>query len=249
MALLRRFQKRPTGSRSGAKYWAEMLEVIPSASETELSRYRKEANKLAAHLHRFELALAQRLGERTFAQLSPDAEWGYRAEPFALPMDPPAYAPVTNDTRLSRDVSAFTDDPDAVVSLRQIATGDSADQPFSVILDIERLGGTFFSLAIGLGEQAARSFTKNDLIGVHIDIGFEHPTTPLVRLNLRSGPNTERITRPFEPGKPVDFDLFYLEFDTARMSDAWVDIILSPQSNTRITLKDIAITRRPRAEI
>jgi len=247
MALLKRFQKRPNGTRTGAHYWAELLGDVPSASEAELSTYRREADKLAKHLHRFELAVSERLGERAFEHLSPDAEWGYRAEPFELPMDPAAHAPVANQTKLSDDVSAFTDDPDALIALRQIATGEG--QPFSVILDIQRLGGSFFSLAVGLGETAARGFTKSDLVGVHIDADFEQPTTPHVRLNLRSGPNTEQITRPYVPGKAVDFDLFYLEFDPERMSDAWVDIILPPQSAGRITFRDIAITRRPRAEI
>lgn len=247
MTLLKRLQKRPRGSRSGTKYWAKLLKEVPTASSAELQDYKREADKLGKFLHRFELAMAERLGGNPLTDLPVEAEWAYRAETFLLPMEPAGHAPLTNQTRLSDDVTAFTDDPEAQISLRQIANGSG--QPFSLVLDITELGGSFFSLAIGLGEKAAQSFTKNDLVGVHIDADFEKPCTPLVRLNLRSGPNTEQIVREHVPDKPVEFDLFYLDFDTERMSDAWVDVMLPPQSASRITFRDLVVARRPRAEI
>jgi len=81
MTLLKRLQKRPRGGRSGTKYWAQLLKEVPTASPAELQDYKREADKLGKFLHRFELAMAERLGGNPLTRpggadfFAPDRNW------------------------------------------------------------------------------------------------------------------------------------------------------------------------------
>jgi hypothetical protein len=75
------------------------------------------------------------------------------------------------------------------------------------------------------------------------------------RLNIRHGPNTETVVEELRPADRPDgvfeteFDLGLLEMNPKKVTHAWLDVILDKPSMNVVTIHDISLTRRPRAEI
>jgi len=213
------------------------------------SRLRKlsaEADRLIKLLKRFERSAQDRLAPTQSAPLISGATWAKRIDIFSDPTSPRGHAPLANNTQISQTVTAFTDDPEAEVGFRQTPNGSGGH---ITIFDIHNLRGSFLSLAIGLGEETAKTLGKDDLVRLHIESHSEQDIEILVRLNLRSGPNTEHSIRHYIPGQTVEFDLFYIDFEPERMSDAWIDFMLPPHQMNRIELRDMVISKLSRADI
>ena len=70
------------------------------------------------------------------------------------------------------------------------------------------------------------------------------------RLNVRHGPNTEQLVRELPPGEEtmVEFDLAYSSLNEKRVERLWLDLIFEGPEMNQILLRDITLTRRPRAE-
>ena len=49
--------------------------------------------------------------------------------------------------------------------------------------------------------------------------------------------------------KVAEFDLAYADLNDKRIERAWVDLILNDASMTRIVIRDVVVSRRPRAEL
>jgi len=72
------------------------------------------------------------------------------------------------------------------------------------------------------------------------------------RLNLRHGPNTEQIVRELDLSTRemfVEFDLFYTKFKEVRAQSLWFDLIFESPSMNQITIRDVSVIRRRRANI
>jgi len=81
-------------------------------------------------------------------------------------------------------------------------------------------------------------------------IDSERPQEMFARLNLRHGPNTEQIVRELDLSTRelyVEFDLFYTNFKEVRAQSLWVDLIFESPSMNQITIRDISVIRRRRA--
>lgn len=243
--LLAKLRNRlaPTASH---RFWSTALKSIDDIPKARLRKLSAEARRLSKLLSRFERHAHTRLEPRQSTPLIPGATWARRVDVFAERISPSGYAPLTNNTQISETVTAFTDDPLAVVGVRQ---APNANGDHCVILDIHHLGGSFLSLAIGLGAEVAKELGKDNLLRVHLDCHTEKNVEILLRLNLRSGPNTEQVIRHYAPGQDVDFDLFYVDFEPERMSDAWIDLMLPPHAMNRIEIRDMVIAKLPRADI
>ena len=80
-----------------------------------------------------------------------------------------------------------------------------------------------------------------------------HPNTQEIfgRLNVRHGPNVEQIVREFSGSNgefAIEFDLSATRIHEARVERAWLDLIFEGPEMNEIILRDVTLSRRPRAE-
>jgi hypothetical protein len=145
------------------------------------------------------------------------------------------------------------DGGDCAVIFKQLRNDISQGfAPDGVALDLFQFGGSFLSLAIDLPDSLCRSFTKNELIGLSGEIFAERATGFTVRLNIKHGPITEQLIQAHDlnwSNIGVEFDLEHLKINVNRVEKIWVDLVFETPNLNRISLTDIAFSKRPRGEI
>ena len=79
----------------------------------------------------------------------------------------------------------------------------------------------------------------------------ENPKPIFGRLNLVHGPNTEQMVQEFSSGPTceAEFDLGFSEINEARIESGWVELILENPGFNQITIRDLTLGRRQRAEL
>jgi hypothetical protein len=95
-------------------------------------------------------------------------------------------------------------------------------------MDVFRFDGSFLSLAIDLPIEAARDVSRDHLLRVETVLEIESPLDIYLRLNIRHGPNTDRITRALplqNETARVDFDLSETRINEKRVEQIWLDMI------------------------
>lgn len=158
-----------------------------------------------------------------------------------------ARTPVSDDVTLYHDCTA----PEVIV--RQVRNRDEADlAPFGVTMDMFGFDGSFLSLAARLPDAAVAGLRLRHLIRVEAVIDAERPVEAFARLNIKHGPNVEQLVRELPKdgrAKTVEFDLAYAKVDEKRIEKLWLDLIFERPAMNQITLRDVTVSRRPRAEL
>lgn len=208
------------------------------------------------------LALRQRIdralreGEkaRTVSpELPPHADWWWRPDfcRFALPS--PGVLASGAETRLSENLRIFHDCALGEVIVRQSRNHrDAGGCDFGLNLDIYQFSGSYLSLVVEVPEEALQALRNRHVIRLDMRLETERPTEALARLNILHGPNTERIVRDLEMTgmrETVDFDLAVTRIDTARTRRMWIDLIFERPEMNALMITDLALVRRPRAEV
>lgn len=228
-------------------FWGRIERRSGSLPKSQLAALMRRSKRLRRVLERFEASAQSRINPSVPGWEPENARWALRVDMFEQAMTPSGYAPLADRSTLSAGITVYTDDTAPQVGLRQIELGERSR--FGLVLDVYALAGSFLSFAVGLPKSRAQALSPSDLVACELEATFETPVDISIRLNLRSGPNTERVIRPWVPGQAVEFDLFYADFDPERMQDAWIDIILPPHAMNRIELRDLRIWCSPRAEL
>ena len=105
---------------------------------------------------------------------------------------------------------------------------------------------------IDLPEDAARGLKLKHLIRLDVIVEMEKPLEIFARLNIKHGPNVEQIVRELplnEEEVMVEFDLAYSKMNEKRVERLWVDLIFEGPEMNQIILRDVTLSRRPRAEL
>jgi Family of unknown function (DUF6478) len=90
------------------------------------------------------------------------------------------------------------------------------------------------------------------LIRLSAIVEMEKPLEIFARLNIKHGPNLEQIVRELplaEEEVMVEFDLAYTKMNEKRVEKLWIDLIFEGPEMNQIILRDVTLTRRPRAEL
>ncbi len=180
-------------------------------------------------------------------------DWSYRPELWRGPLHPPGAAAVESRTRIGDEVVVFHDCQVSELTLRQIRNrleGDLA--PFGLRMDVFRFDGSFLSVVIELPDSAVEGLRQRHLVRLDTIVEMEKPLEIFARLNLRYGPNTEQIVRELpldDPEVHVEFDLAYTDVKDMRIDRMWLDLIFEDPEMNQITLRDLTLSRRPRAEL
>lgn len=175
------------------------------------------------------------------------SDWAWRPEAWLRPVVPAALAGPAAGARLTGDLSVYHDCPLRESVLRQIRGEDGAP-PFALALDIFGFAGSFTSLAIDLPAAALAGFGADRIVTATVVFDASVPVWATVRLNLVQGPEHHRLSRPILSGIPVEFDLAAAKIDHRPITAGWLDMILLDPRANRVVLRDLTLTRRPRAE-
>ena len=227
---------------------------VRSMSDRELAEAEADIERL-----RQRIDAADRAAEAARAALAVEAvvpgpeqcDFALRPDLWKMPIRPRGGVHIPSPTHLSPDVTLFHDCPAPELSFRQIRAGRGVAR-YHFALDVFRFGGGFISLVQNLPEAAISGLTRGHFFAVTLDVSTEEPLEIFGRLNLQSGPNTEQMVRemPVKDGRAVaEFDLAYTKINEKRMERAWLDLIFEGPQMNRILLRDMTITRAPRADI
>ncbi len=178
-------------------------------------------------------------------------EWAYRPEAWVGPVSPNGLSSVASKAKIGRELALFHDCTAHEMTLRQIRNDRECDlAPFGIQLDVFNFEGSFLSLAVEMPDEAVNGLKKEHIMRLSLIIDSEQPQQMFARLNLRHGPNTEQIVRELDLSTPelyVEFDLFYTHFNETRAHSMWFDLIFENPSMNQITIRDVSVIRRPRA--
>ncbi len=192
-------------------------------------------------------------GENHRLPLPLHCEWAWRAPPWAQPLQPASVAGLAAGAALAAGVTLHHDDPSGQVRYAQCAA-PAGPAPFALALEAAPFAGSFLSLAIDL-PAAARPLLPRHLLGVRIALAPLQSGAVYLRLNIRHGPNTAQLLRALDAQLQgdgptlVEFDLAYARFNARRVAKVWCDVILAGPGPLATELRELAFTRRPRAEI
>ncbi len=159
---------------------------------------------------------------------------------------------VESNTSLGNELTLFHDCKHSELTLRQVRNSREADlAAFGLRLDVFNFDGSFLSVVLDLPAGAVSGLQKRHLIRVDTIVEMEKPLEIFARLNIRHGPNTEQIVRELplnEDEIMVEFDLAYSDINEKRIERAWVDLIFENPQMSQVTIRDLTMSRRPRAE-
>ena len=212
-------------------------------------RVRGEAAALAAALERQEAERAAPVA------MPPGADWAWRPDPWAVAMRPAGRAGIAGGTALLPGVTLFHDCPLAEIALRQErAAGARPGAPFQLTMDVLDFQGSFLSLALDLPAEGVAGLGPANVVQLAVDLRQERRAAVFARINVRHGPNTETLVRELDldsgPG-PAEaaFDLGLQEINPRRVDHAWLDLIFEDPAMSAVTLRDVTLARRFRADL
>lgn len=245
------------GNRMAFRRWARAARHAPKAALPLLRQQRTEARKLRQTLNDLLFTADSRLalpliGSQAFTH-PVTADWGWRPQLWRGPLPQPGIASVENQARLGDEVSLFHDCGSSEIILRQLRNRNEADlAPFGLRLEVFRFTGSYLSLSIDLPPEAGNGLERRHLIRLNTIVELEQPLEIFARLNIKHGPNTEQIVRELplhEPEVMVEFDLAYSKLNEKRIERLWVDLIFEGPAFNQVVLRDMTMSRRPRAEL
>ncbi len=182
-----------------------------------------------------------------------NTDWAYRPELWRGPVRPLGLVAVEPKTEYGSEVKVFHDCRITELTLRQVRNSRESDlAPFGLRMDVFRFDGSFLSLVVELPDNAVKGLERRHLVRLTTVVEIEKPLEIFARLNIKHGPNVEQIVRELPLGEEevsVEFDLAYTKMNEKRLERMWLDLIFEGAEMNQIVLRDVALTRRPRAEL
>ncbi len=243
--------------RRSLKRWTAAGASAPNADLETLRGWRMRAKTLRRVLdqviheadHRLTLPM---IGSNVIRKPM-GTDWVWRPSLWTGPLSKPGMASVPAKAQISDGATMFHDCQTSELTIRQIRNTREVDiAPFGLRLDVFRFDGSFLSLVLDLPEDAARGLKLRHTIRLDARVEMEKPLEIFARLNIKHGPNVEQIVRemPVAEGEStVEFDLAYSKINEKRVEKLWVDLIFENPAMNEVILRDVTLSRRPRAEL
>lgn len=237
--------------------WGRVARDAETLDMHTLSTLRRRAREIRRRLDRV-IYVAE--GRLTLPAVGSNAilkplytDWSYRPELWRGPISPLGMVAVESKTEYGGEVKVFHDCRITELTLRQIRNTRESDlAPYGLRMDVFRFDGSFLSLVVELPDSAVKGLEKRHLVRLTTVVEVEKPLEIFARLNIKHGPNVEQIVRELPLGSDevmVEFDLAYTKLNEKRVERMWLDLIFEGAEMNQIVLRDVALTRRPRAEI
>jgi hypothetical protein len=238
------------------RLWNRAATRANTADISKLRNQRTRARILRYHLNRLihvaDNRLALPLIGSTAIQKPYDADWAWRPEIFRGSLPVPGMSSVESKTKMGEQVTLFHDCVESELTLRQLRNTREEDlAPYGLRMDVFRFDGSFLSLAIDLPDEGVNGLGRRHLIRLETIVEMEKPLEIFARLNVRHGPKSEQMVRELplnEQNVMVEFDLGYTRLNEKRVENAWIDLIFEGPEMNQVILRDLTLSRRPRAE-
>lgn len=237
--------------------WRRAAAEVPGEGLARLAALRNLAGAQRSEINRFlhqaEARLAAPIGSTSLAPQPTGTDWAWRPDLWAGPLPDLGHAGVKSRLSLGPGTTLFHDCPLAEIGTRQIRNPRlDRSAPYGLRLDIYHFTGSFLSVALDLPPEALQGLRTRHLIRLDLTAEFDRPLEVFVRLNVKHGPNVEQLVRELSlegPHADVEFDLFYTQLNEKRVEQAWLDLIFEGPAQNQINLRDVRLSRRPRAEL
>lgn len=244
--------------RGALAHWTRAADRVDLAGPAALRRARGQARHLRRALDRFLFATEARLAvvqaDDESKVVAPGTDWIWRPALWRGPLPVPGHAAAAPGTRIGDEITLFHDSALAELTLRQcrMAETPGATAPYALALDVFGFEGSYLSLALDIPDAAAQGLRKRHVLRADLALHVERRVEVFLRINVRHGPNTEQIVRElpeFNAPTAVEFDLAYSRLNERRVERVWLDLIVDRPEMNRIELRDLTLSRRPRAAL
>lgn len=237
--------------------WAGLADAAPGLESHELRALRSEARGMRRQLDRVLQTADARLVTPFLGaglpQMPLGTDWIWRPDLWRGALPEPGMVCSAERTALGEGVALCHDCPLGEVVVRQVRNDRPEDRaPYGLAIDVFGFKGSFLSLALNLPEMAVEGLKARHLVRAELVIDCDRPIRAFARLNIKHGPNlAQPVSDLPDEGrdKVAEFDLAYVDLNDRRIERAWVDLILNDAAMTRIVIRDLVVSRRPRAEL
>lgn len=233
--------------------WAEAADNAPDLSPFDLRALRAEARSLRRQVDRTIHAADSRLAASGWGlpRQPLGTDWVWRPDAWRGPLPFPGAIARADRTELGDDLALYHDCPLGEVILRQIPGSDPSHRaPHGLAVEVFGFRGSFLSLSMRLPRAAIAGLRSRHVVSVDAVVESDRHLRGFARLNVRHGPNDAQLVSDLAVGAGrAEFDLAYAGIDETRIERAWLDLIFNEVAMTRIILRDVVVSRRPRAEL
>ncbi len=231
-----------------------------SATALDLESLRSLRGVARQHRRQIDRALHVAEGRLALPVIGPNpirrqsgTDWAWRPELWRGPVPVQGFAAIESRSQLCNGATLFHDCRISEITTRQIRNTREEDlAPFGLRMDVFHFDGSFLSLVLDLPEEAVQGLRTKHLVRLDTIVEMEKPLEIFARLNVKHGPNVEQVVRELPLNAPdtmVEFDLFYTRLNEKRIERAWIDLIFEGPELNQIVLRDVTVSRRPRAEL
>lgn len=243
--------------KGSLRRWGRMADATPAMDFATLRRSLGRAwalrRRLDRVIHQAENRLALPVIGSNAIRKPLGSDWAWRPPLWTGPIPVPGLSSVPGKAVIVEGATVYHDCRRSELTLRQIRNTREADlAPFGVRMDVFRFDGSFLSLVVDLPPAAVEGLRQRHLIRVDAIVEMEKPLEIFARLNIRHGPNVEQVVRELPLAAEevmVEFDLAYTRMNEKRVEKMWIDLIFEGPEMNQIILRDVTVSRRPRAEL
>ena len=236
--------------------WDRAARTADTLDAGALKRLRQKARLLGRRVDKVlyvaEERLALPLAGEAGVRRPMHSDWAWRPEVWRGPIKPAGLALVESKTPIGREAKVFHDCTLGELSVRQLRNTKAEDiAPYGLRMDVFQFEGSFLSLVLDLPKEGVDGLSRRHIVRLEIRVETEKPLEIFGRLNVRHGPNLEQVVREFEGSDGellIEFDMAATRLNEARIENAWLDLIFEGPEMNAITLRDVTLSRRPRAE-
>lgn len=220
-------------------------------------RLRGQARSLRWELDRFLFVADGRLALPLIGsnamQLPLYTDWSYRPELWRGPITPQGASAVPTKATIGSEATLYHDCQISELTYRQVRNTSEEDlAPFGLRLEVFRFDGSFLSLSVEIPDEVCHGLTRRHLVRLDYTVDLEKELEIFARLNVKHGPNLEQVVRelPLHTDEGyVEFDLAYTKLNEKRVEKLWIDLIFEGPEMNQVVIRDLTLSRRPRAEL
>lgn len=237
--------------------WERLADTAAELDSFELRALRAEARGMRRQLDRVLQVADARLAVPTLAaglpQMPLGTDWVWRPDLWRGALCEAGAVAATDRTALGEGVALYHDCPLGEIVVRQVRNDKPEDRaPYGLAIEVFGFKGRFLSLALNLPAAAVEGLKSRHLVRAEMVIDCDSTVKAFTRLNIKNGPNVAQpVSAMPETGRDrvAEFDLAYADLNDRRIERAWLDLILNDTAMTRIVIRDLVVSRRPRAEL
>ncbi|HRK43228.1 MAG TPA: DUF6478 family protein [Gemmobacter sp.] len=234
--------------------WASMAETLSLDRLRDMRVRARESRRLldkVIHIAEHRLALPV-IGSNALRRPM-GADWVWRPPLWTGEAPLPGFSSVPSKQVIIDGTTVFHDCRRSELTVRQIRNTREEDlAPFGLRMDVFRFDGSFLSMVVDLPPEAVQGLKLRHLIRLDAIVEMEKPLEIFARLNIKHGPNVEQIVRELPLAAEevmVEFDLAYTKMNEKRVEKLWIDLIFEGPEMNQIILRDVTVSRRPRADV